>query len=351
MLSASKFRDLVSGRRRGVVARLLQFALRVVEIPYCTVVRWRNWRFDSGTAQSHRVGVPVVSVGNLTLGGTGKTPMVEWIARWYGEQGVRPAVISRGYGAKAGAQNDEALELAQKLPNVRHLQNPDRVAAARKAVEELDCQLIVLDDGFQHRRIARDLDVVMLDALEPFGFGHVFPRGMLREPIFALRRADVLALSRCDLLEPHERDEIWRLARRHAPDAVKLEVAHAPRALLSSSGREQPVESLRGEPVAAFCGLGNPTGFRHTLEACGFKVAEFREFPDHHRYGRDDVESLRNWAGGLDVTAVLCTHKDIVKLAVEELATRPLWALSVELKIVAGRDDFQSRLRELMPPV
>jgi tetraacyldisaccharide 4'-kinase len=128
-----------------------------------------------------------------------------------------------------------------------------------------------------------------------------------------------------------------------------LEVAHTPQALLSSSGREQPVESLRGEPVAAFCGLGNPTGFRHTLEACGFKVAEFREFPDHHRFRRDDVESLCHWAGGLDVTAVVCTHKDLVKLAVEELATRPLWALSVELEIVAGRDDFEARLRELLP--
>ena len=117
--------------------------------------------------------------------------MVEWIARWFRRHNVRVSIVSRGYRAEEGGRNDEARELEQKLPDVPHVQNPDRVAAAQIAVEELETQLIVLDDGFQHRRLARDVDIVLLDALEPFGFEHVFPRGTLREPLAGLRRADV----------------------------------------------------------------------------------------------------------------------------------------------------------------
>jgi len=293
----------------------------------------------------HRAGVPVVSVGNLTLGGTGKTPMVEWLARWFRQRDVAVTIISRGYGAAAGSCNDEALELRRKLPDVPHLQDPDRVAAARAAVEEFNCRVILLDDAFQHRRIARDIDIVMLDALEPFGFGHVFPRGTLREPVGGLRRADFVALSRADMLEPAGREALRREVRRHAPDAKWLEVAHAPRGLISSSGRREAVESLRGRPVAAFCGLGNPPGFRHTLEDCGLEPVELREFPDHHRYSRADVESLTGWAERLDVAAVLCTLKDLVKLPAEQLGSRPLWAVEIGLDILAGRQLLEQSLQ------
>ena len=143
--------------------------------------------------------------------------MVRWLAQWFHNRGVRVAVVSRGYGAKVGNANDEALELRRLLPDVPHLENPDRVAAAREAVATLGCQAILLDDGFQHRRIARDLDIVLLDALAPFGFGHVFPRGTLREPLAGLRRADAVVLSRADLLDSSEREEIWQTVRAHAP--------------------------------------------------------------------------------------------------------------------------------------
>ena len=349
MLSPSRFRDLVSGRRRGVTAAVLRLVLRLAEAPYTWAVRWRNWRYDSGAAAVHRVDVPVVSVGNLTLGGTGKTPMVEWLARWFRQREVRVTVISRGYGARSGTQNDEALELQQKLPDVPHLQNPDRVAAAKAAVGRFDSQVIVLDDAFQHRRIARRLDIVMLDASEPFGFGHVFPRGTLREPVAGLHRADVVALSRADMLDESSRAEIRRRVGRHAPDAEWLEVVHAARTLISAGGVAEPLERLAGKPVAAFCGLGNPAGFRHTLASCGYRVADFREFPDHYRYGRRDVESLSAWADKLDVAAVLCTHKDLVKLAVDRLGRRPLRAVGVGLEITTGRESLEARLRALLP--
>ena len=183
LFGATDFQELVSGRRRGPAAAALRGALGAGEWFYTAAIRWRNRRYDRGRAPVHRVGVPVVSVGNLTLGGTGKTPLVGWLGRWFCRRGVRAAVVSRGYGAAAGQPNDEALELRRSLPGVPHLQDADRVAAARQAITACAAQLVVLDDGFQHRRLGRDLDIVLLDALEPFGFGHVFPRGMLREPV------------------------------------------------------------------------------------------------------------------------------------------------------------------------
>lgn len=349
MLSPSQFRDLVSGRRRGLGPLVVRSLLRLMELPYAAAVRWRNRRYDRGVAQIHQVGVPVVSVGNLTLGGTGKTPTVEWLANWFAERGVTVALASRGYGASDGAPNDEALELRESLPEVTHVQNADRVAAAQQAIRQSGCQLLLLDDAFQHRRIARQLDIVLLDALEPFGFGHVFPRGTLREPIEGLRRAHVVLLTRADLLDPPKREQIRREALSHAPQAVWAEVAHAPQVFRSASGAEEPIVSLAGERVAAFCGLGNPAGFRHTLDVCRCRIVDFREFADHYRYVQADVHSLTRWAERLDVAAVVTTQKDLVKLGVDRLGRLPLWAVTIAMMFLTGQEQFEARLRELLP--
>jgi tetraacyldisaccharide 4'-kinase len=369
-----EFRDLVSGRRRGVWAAVLRGALRVAEVPYTWAVRRRNRRYQSGAAAVYRVAVPVISVGNLTLGGTGKTPMVQWLARWLAGRQISVGIVSRGYGAAAGSReqgkawNDEALELAWNLPNVPHVQQPDRVAAARRVIDEFQCRVILLDDGFQHRRIARDLDLVLLDALEPLGFGHVFPRGTLREPLEGLARADVVALSRADLIGPDQRGEIRRQVEHYAPRAQWMELAHRPEALVGvatpadspvtraqpaahakpQAGAEQPLESLAGQRVLAFCGIGNPAGFRHTLAACGYRVVEFLEFPDHHGYTRRDLDRLVAAAGRFDVAAILCTRKDLVKLGSSRLGDRPLWAVRIGLEILAGREAFEARLARVV---
>ena len=340
---------MVSGQRKGLRAAALRALLRAAEVPYTAAVNWRNRGFDSGRRKIERVGVPVISVGNLSLGGTGKTPLVEWLARWLRSRGVRVTIVSRGYGAEAGARNDEALELEERLPDVPHLQNPDRVAAAKVAIEEFECQCIVLDDGFQHRRLARDLDLVLIDALEPFGFGHVFPRGTLREPLVGLARAHVVALSRADLLEPQERAKIKAVVERAAPQALWLELAHAPRRFASSAGKEQSLDWIRGRRVAAFCGIGNPTGFRRTLEGLGAAVADFREFPDHHAYQRCDIEALAAWGDRLGADALVCTAKDFVKLRVEQIGRLPLWSLAIELKITTGQNELETRLESLLP--
>jgi len=260
---------------------------------------------------------------------------------------VPVTVISRGYGSRPGCPNDEAQELARRLPGVLHLQTPDRVAAARQVLATGQCRVLLLDDAFQHRRIARDLDLVLLDALEPFGFDHVFPRGTLREPLRGLRRADVVVLSRADMLAPAERAAVRDRVRQYAPQATWVEARHAPRVLVSATGREQPLECIAARPVAAFCGIGNPAGFRHTLATCACSIAALQEFPDHYAYNPSTIERLAHWAEGLDVAAIVCTEKDLVKIDREELGGRALWAIRVEWEFLAGQEDLETRLRKI----
>ena len=350
-LTPSQFRDIVSGRRRGPLMMLLRGGLSVVSFFYAIAMRLRNRRYDRGSARIGQAGAPVISVGNLTLGGTGKTPMVEWICRQLRAEGLRVAILSRGYGAEATGANDEALELENRLPDVPHLQNPDRLAAAAVAVEELDMQVLVLDDAFQHRRIARDLDLVMLDALEPLGFGRVFPRGTLREPASGLRRADVLVLSRADMVEEDAPASIRRRATELAPDALWVETSHGPKSLVDYRGTQSPLTQLADKRLAAFCGIGTPEGFRHTLAACGLEPVDLREFPDHHAYDRADVASLAAWAEEIQAEALVCTEKDLVKLGVGELGGRPLLAVRIGLDILQGEDELIKRLATVMQRV
>jgi tetraacyldisaccharide 4'-kinase len=261
------------------------------------------------------------------------------------------ALVSRGYRAADGQQNDEAKELAEKLPGVPHVQNPKRVAGAREAIERHGAQLIVLDDGFQHRRLARDLDIVLVDALEPFGFERVFPRGMLREPLEGFARADVIALSRSDAIDEPARQAIHDRVRQYNRQALWLELVHQPRALRSVAGEVAPLELLVGKRLAAFCGIGNPEGFRHALDTCGYDVCGFESFPDHHAYAQSDVKDLARFASRVGADAILCTHKDLVKVAslldsARELG-RPLWALEVGVRVAAGQADFEALLAVL----
>ncbi len=351
LLDATTFRSIVSGERRGIAATGWRGAFSLAELPYRAAVAWRNRQFDNGQRPAQRVEVPVISVGNLTVGGTGKTPMVEWLAKWFRGHGIRVVVISRGYGAQAGSRNDEALELEQKLPDVPHLQNPDRVAAAQTAIEEFDSELILLDDAFQHRRIHRDLNVVLIDALEPFGYGHLLPRGLLREPISALRRADVVVLTRADAVTVEVREQIQSQVQAWAGHAAWIEVAHQPVALRNHAGLEQTLDSLPGKRIAAFCGIGNPAGFRHSLASQGFDLVGLREFPDHHAFDRNDLESLGRWIQPLDVDAVICTHKDLVKIGAAKIDHRPLWALQIGMEILRGREALETQLRRLVETI
>ena len=339
---------LVRGETRGLAAHAARLGLSLAAAGYGVGVNVRNFGYERGWLRIHRAAVPVVSVGNLTLGGTGKTPMVEWVARWFRRHGLRVAILSRGYGQREG-MNDEGRVLEENLPDVPHLQDRDRAALARIAVEELETQLIVLDDGFQHRRLARDLDIVLLDALEPFGLGRMFPRGLLRDPIRSLRRAGVVVLSRSDLVDKARRGSIRTEAERRAGPLRWVEARHAPLDLIDDEGQSSPLSDLEGRAVAAFCGIGNPEGFRRTLAALRVEVRGFRTFPDHHLYSAADVAGLSAWARDRGVELALTTQKDLVKLRAATLGAVPLRALRIGLEVLSGAEVLGDALGRLLP--
>jgi len=345
--SGDYYRALVSGQRRGLWPGVQRGGLRLASVPYGWATRWRNWLYDLGWKTTHRAAVPVVSVGNLTLGGTGKTPCVEYVADFFRQLDLRVALLSRGYGSAAG-RNDEALVLEENLPDVPHLQGPDRVALASVAVEELESEVLVLDDGFQHRRLARNLDLVLVDATDPWGQGQLFPRGLLREAPAGLRRAGIVVLTRCDQVDDARREQLRLDAGRLAPAVPVVETTHRPVALVNG-GAAAPLERLREQPVAAFCGIGNPAAFRRTLADLGATVAAFRTFADHHPYTRADVEDLRAWAQRQEAAGVvITTQKDLVKLRLTQLGGRELWALRIRLHVTAGQEALDRKLKEAL---
>jgi tetraacyldisaccharide 4'-kinase len=341
------YRSLVSGQWKGPLAAALRGGLGLLERPYGWIVQRRNERFDRNANQAQRVAAPVISVGNITVGGTGKTPFVAWLAGWFQDRQRAITIISRGYGSESGRPNDEALELAARLPGVPHVQNPDRVAAARAALAANPQQVLILDDAFQHRRLARDLDIVLLDALEPFGYERLLPRGLLREPPENLARAHIIALSRSDAVSEPRRRELEARARGLAPQAIWLELTHRPVGLVSSDGGSLEWTELRNTRVAAFCGIGNPQGFRHTLSDCGLNVAGWLELPDHCAYGKREVAHLQKWLATQDVEHAICTRKDLVKIPRVELAGKRLWALDIDLAIVRGQTELEREMERL----
>ncbi len=349
-ISPDTYRQIISGARRDPLAAVVRGLLTLAEPPYGCVVRWRNRQFDRHPDKSVRVPAHVISVGNLTLGGTGKTPLVAWIARWWQQRQVPVSIVSRGYGAPENGQNDEALELARRLPDVPHLQNRQRCVAALQAVHELGSEVILLDDGFQHRSLARDLDIVLVDATDPFGGDRLFPRGLLREPIAGLARADVIVVTRCDQVPAERLREIRRRIGQVAPRAALANVIFRPDQLTDASGERQPLSALEGQVVLSFCGIGNPAGFRKTLQTAGLLVQDSQTFPDHHRFTPSDIRRLATWCDASTAAAVICTGKDMVKLPHRQLGRLPLWALQIEPHFQSGQAALEARLRRLNPP-
>ena len=337
---AEAFKRLVDGTARGVGPTVARLALAGIAVPYGLVIGCRNAAYNYGILPVARAPVPVVSVGNLTLGGTGKTPLVAWLARAVTARGLRPAIISRGYGAARGERSDEAAELALLLPEVPHVANRDRVAGVHAAAAA-GAEVAVLDDGFQHRRLARDLDIVAVDATDPFGGGRLFPRGLLREPLSGLARAGAVVLTRATAVDARRRSEIRRsleAACRGRLPPVWVEAAHRPVQLRSATSDTQPLERLMGARVAAFAGIGNPGAFRASLATLGADLVGFRSFPDHHAYGPADLQALADWAADLHADLVVTTLKDLVKVRANRLGDRPLYALEIALEILPDGD-------------
>lgn len=326
--------------RRGGAVELL----RVPAALFGVASRARGALYDLGLLPSSRVDATVISVGNLTAGGTGKTPMVAWLVRELERRGRRAGVLSRGYGAKVGDANDEAALLAELAPGVAHVCDPDRVRGGQKLVDG-GVDVIVLDDGFQHRRLARDLDLVLIDATRPWGLEAkdgapvraFLPRGLLREPPSALSRADALVLTRVDQADAAALAETKRELERWAPGKALSESVHRPCAWIAPDGSRQSLDALRGEHVTLVSGIAHPTAFERSVRSLGAIVDAHRRLPDHHAWSSSDLE-------GLASARVITTAKDAVKL-------RPLgakvWVLAIELEFVAGRQVLDALLDAL----
>jgi tetraacyldisaccharide 4'-kinase len=346
------WRDVISGRSRGLGPSLVRAALHVASLPYRVIIKSRNWLFDHGWKKTLSVSIPVVSVGNLTVGGTGKTPTVAMLAQWFRARGIRVAIVSRGYGAGADGRNDEARELETKLDDVPHLQDPDRYAAATVASEELEMQVIVLDDGFQHRRLARNLDIVLLDASDPFGQGYLLPRGLLRESPRSLRRAHVVMLTRCDLVSAQRLADIRTQVQRIAPRVAWVETEHRPVQIKNASDERRSIESLQGLKCFVFSGIGNPSAFIETARRCGADIVASQTFPDHHAFTASDIQNLAETIrSNPAIEAVLCTGKDLAKIGVPTLGEVPLWMVEIELIVRSGMEALEDRLNTIVESI
>lgn len=302
-------------------AAIARLALLPAAAAYGAAIAMRNWRFDRCSSASHAAGLPVISVGNLAAGGTGKTPLVIEIVRRLRGVGRRAAILTRGYAARHGETPDEVLEFYAALPDTPVIVNRDRVAGAQAALLEARAECVVLDDGFQHRRLRRDLDIVLIDGLNPWAGDALLPAGRLREPPASLRRAQVIIITRCNQLGDMLIAAIERRVARLAPRASCLRSEVYAERLVALDGREWPMADLQRNPFIAVCGIGNPETFARLLaEHAGQRPALLR-FRDHQRYAGRELRRIAEFAAGLSAAAVVTTRKDWGKLA-------PLWKAS-----------------------
>ena len=349
---AETFKRLVDGSVRGPGPAAARLALAAISLPYGLAVAARNAAYDAGLLPTATAAVPVISVGNLTLGGTGKTPLVAWVARILADRGLRPAIVSRGYAARPGEQSDEAAELGVVIPGIRHVADRDRAAGSRTAVAG-GADVVVLDDGFQHRRLRRDLDIVAVDATDPFGCGHLFPRGLLREPLRGLARGHAVVLTRASAVDAATRTAI----RRGLEDACGgrlpggwMEAEHRPVGLRFADGSTSPLAMLHKRRVVAFAGIGNPAAFRRTLASAAADVAEFFPFPDHHAYSAADLERLAARVAATRAELAVTTLKDLVKIQTMRLGDVPLAAVEIAMQPLAGGDEVAALIAAAVGP-
>lgn len=328
---------------------------------YGRIVAEKRRRWKQRTPQT--LPAPAISVGNITVGGTGKTEAAALLCRLLLARGLRPAVLSRGYRRRSReasvvvsrgrgpevtveAAGDEPFLLARRLPQAAVVVGTDRRLTARRAVEELGCNVLILDDGFQRRdEIGRDLDLVLVDAADPFGGGHLLPAGNLREPAGALAEADLLLLTRAD---QHPASPVLAELRKWAPQVPVLTARHRAAGLTPlEGGTGRPLEALRGRRLLAVAGIARPEAFTSTLADAGLTVAGLIRFPDHHWYTDDDRLRIRRRARELDAD-VIATSKDAVRLGWTGDAVIRGWSLNVEMEILTGGRELEKRLDRLI---
>lgn len=320
-----------------------------LSFPYGWAVHTRNALYDRGRLRSHRAAVPVICVGNLTTGGTGKTPLVVWLCRFLSKlqveakEGQIPCVIlTRAYKGAQGDRDEPAL-LSRQCPDTPVWVNPDRVAGARQAIERYAPRLLVMDDGFQHRRLARDLDILTIDATAPFGYEHLLPAGLLREPISGLRRAQAAVITRTDQATEERLRHIEARIAALNPEMIVARSCHGPMCVTYTDGHSAAIDTLKQRRVYAFCGIGNPEAFLQTLRGLGVSLVGSSLFDDHHPFSAREIVTMEAEAQRLEADLVITTEKNMAGLPAQAWRSPLLLgALNVELTFTAGEQAFKS---------
>jgi len=356
----------------GRAVRLFLWVLRQLSHIYGLVIQIRLFLFASGISRHHTLGCQVISVGNLTVGGTGKTPVVEIFARELQKAGRKVAVLSRGYkkaepallqrlidklllrelrcpprvvsdGAKllldSAMSGDEPYMLASNLSDVAVLVDKNRVKSGRYAINKLGCDTLVLDDGFQYLALKHRLEIVLVDRTNPFGNECVLPRGILREPVKNIKRADFIFITKSD---GSGTDELKQRLRNLNPRAEIIECRHCPRYLQNIfSAERRDLDYLRDTNIAVVSGIADPEGFENGLTQRGARVVNQSRFADHHRYTQQEIIDIINRSMKSNAQAIITTEKDAVRFPKLERWDVPIYFLRVDIEIVSGAADFQ----------
>jgi tetraacyldisaccharide 4'-kinase len=375
--------DVIFGRAKGFRAALARFLMRALSGIFRLLVQLRLWRYRSGWKARHHLGCQVVSIGNITVGGTGKTPVVELLARSLCEQGRKVAILSRGYKSRKldrpqrwrDAANrlipseempkvvstgdallldskfagDEPFMLARNLDGVAVVVDKNRVKGGRFAIRHLEVNTLMLDDGMQYLDLAHSLDIVLVDSQAPFGTGAMLPRGTLREPPKNLRRASYILLTKCD---GSSNEKLIERIRRYNKTAEIIECTHGPIHLENVFTRErQPLDFLRDKWVGAISAIAVPEAFEGALEKLGARVEIRRRFSDHHRFTRKDVDRFMQRCVERDMNLILTTEKDAVRFPRPSSIDVPVYFLRIEVEILSGREIWDDLIRRLCHPL
>ena len=343
-MDQANIKKLISGEKTGFGSVLLRFLLGAVSVGYSIVIGLRNFLYSARWLKTHSADAVVISLGNITTGGTGKTPLVIWLCKKIIPDN-QCAILMRGY--KTSAQEiekltDEPAIFLESCPEVKVIVNPDRVAGAEEAAIKFGSKVLIMDDGFQHRRLARDLDIVAIDATLPFGYGRMLPAGLLREPVSSLKRAGAVVITRCDQIAENELSELEQKLRLINPEMVIARSVHAPAYVKSKDNKEIALEELKAKKIFGFCGIGNPGSFLATIKTTGAELVGSKIFNDHHHYTEACIADIFEQAERLNADLILTTQKDLNKITrPESLKTEiPLAYIGIEIQFLSGEEEL-----------
>ncbi|MBP1764249.1 MAG: lpxK [Firmicutes bacterium] len=364
--------QLVHEKEHGIFGKLVLAVLQLFSWCYGAGVCCKLLLYRCGIFRQHRLPCTVISLGNITVGGTGKTPTAQVLAALIRDMGCRVVILNRGYRAKwrepiglvsdgqriymsAAEAGDEAFLLAKNVPGVAVVVGKDRSLTGQYAVQKLNADVIILDDGYQHWQLARDLDIVLIDTLNGFGNHFLLPRGTLREPLENLNRAQLFLLTKVDQSPDNTRDQIREVLQRYNQTALIVESVHKPLRCIELEDWDKglrakafTLETMHGKKVLAFSAIGNPSSFEQTLQHIGTTVAVSKRYPDHHDYTMAEMQAAMETAVQESVDALVTTEKDAVKIPAEFIySDRPLpvYIIGIEVEITGGSREFMELVR------